>query len=45
MNHLEGLPEPTDHVLFFGYPGGDVTLDEVPPFVRFGSVAYALRNP
>ena len=45
MNHLEGLPEPTDHVLFFGYPAGDVNPDEVPPFVRSGIVAYALRNP
>lgn len=45
MNHLEGLPEPTDHVLFFGYPGGDVNPNEVPPFVRSGIVAYALRNP
>lgn len=45
MNHLEGLAEPTDHVLFFGYPAGDVNPDEVSPFVRSGIVAYALRNP
>lgn len=45
MSHLEGLPEPLDHVLFFGYPAGDVNPDEAPPFVRSEIVAYAMRPP
>lgn len=45
QNQVDEPPAAMDRAVFFGFPGDDVSVRAVEPFVRSGVVAYTAPNP